>query len=120
MDQDQLQQVCIQVCCKEPMIKKRFNFQSKNHFNFPYLQKRISWNALDKNLSIYIYNECLEFMKEYQNNKVWPYCEILIRSRELEDSGAEALGLQHLGGGLVVDTWSRVDPEWSVQIPVHC
>lgn len=36
--------------------------------------------------------------------KVWPYCEILIRSRELEDSGAEALGLQHLGGGLVVDT----------------
>lgn len=51
MDQDQLQQVCIQVCCKEPMIKKRFNFQSKNHFNFPYLQKRISWNALDKNLS---------------------------------------------------------------------
>lgn len=37
-------------------------------------------------------------------HKVWPYCEILIRSRELEDSGAEALGLQHLGGGLVVDT----------------
>lgn len=33
MDQDQLQQVCIQVCCKEPMIKKRFNFQSKNHFH---------------------------------------------------------------------------------------
>lgn len=96
MDQDQLQQVCIQVCCKEPMIKKRFNF--------PYLQKRISWNAVDKNLSISIYNECLEFMTEYQNNKVWPYCEILIRSRELEDSGAEALGLQHLGGGLVVDT----------------
>lgn len=52
MDQDQLQQVCIQVCCKGPMIKKRFNFQSKNHFNFPYLQKRISWNAVDKNLSI--------------------------------------------------------------------
>lgn len=48
MDQDQLQQVCIQVCCKEPMIKKHFNFQSKNHFH---IYKKISWNALDKNLS---------------------------------------------------------------------
>lgn len=59
-------------------------------------------------------------MTKYQNNTVWPYCEILIRSRELVDGAAKALGLQHLGGGLVVNTWSWGDPEWSVQIPVHC
>lgn len=85
------------------MIKKK-HINPKTISTFYINKNRISWNELDKNLRMQLYHECFEFMTEYQNNKVWPYCEILIRSRELVDGAAKALGLQHLGGGLVVDT----------------